>query len=425
MNILKSKQKGFTLIELLVVIAIIAILAAILFPVFARAREKARQTTCTSNQKQVATAVMMYAQDHDQKFIADPISTSWVSGMGTASDAASYDCPSNTNKGTGGSPDYGFNPSLYDGSLTDVSSPSQTLLTADIKPTSTKALATFALSNLDTDIDARHSGGFMTSYVDGHVAYVPLNGQTNTVALMNAGVLTYTSQLALSDRRPLIAIGGEDRWHDSSFAFTLPEGCYRTAATDPCPQITVEWDMNRLPISNLFTGAEFMYAVLGIFCNSSELGRYGPTGAPSGDITSGYYMGLRCYAGGSVAGSGDVNDNGWTNLYSNGSHNFGQGSTADAIRNNTIAATSKTIVNPLKTYTYYHCRATFVPDGTTTTGKCFMSITDLSNGKLVGNNTGTLTLATDCAPGNNKIAGYGLLRGAMAYEWIKNVRVYH
>src|SRR5881296_1738464 len=57
---------GFTLIELLVVIAIIAILAAILFPVFAQAREKARQTACLSNEKQMGTAVQMYAQDYDE-----------------------------------------------------------------------------------------------------------------------------------------------------------------------------------------------------------------------------------------------------------------------------------------------------------------------------------------------------------------------
>ena len=59
------RRKGFTLIELLVVIAIIAILAAILFPVFARAREKARQTSCLSNLKQIALANLMYAQDYD------------------------------------------------------------------------------------------------------------------------------------------------------------------------------------------------------------------------------------------------------------------------------------------------------------------------------------------------------------------------
>lgn len=59
-------KKGFTLIELLVVIAIIAILAAILFPVFAKAREKARQTSCLSNVKQLMTGVMMYTQDYDE-----------------------------------------------------------------------------------------------------------------------------------------------------------------------------------------------------------------------------------------------------------------------------------------------------------------------------------------------------------------------
>jgi len=62
------KRTGFTLIELLVVIAIIAILAAILFPVFARAREKARQSSCLSNLKQVGTAMMMYVQDYDERY---------------------------------------------------------------------------------------------------------------------------------------------------------------------------------------------------------------------------------------------------------------------------------------------------------------------------------------------------------------------
>ena len=59
-------SRGFTLIELLVVIAIIAILAAILFPVFAQARAKARQTACLSNMKQIGTGLYMYAQDYDE-----------------------------------------------------------------------------------------------------------------------------------------------------------------------------------------------------------------------------------------------------------------------------------------------------------------------------------------------------------------------
>ncbi len=62
------RGNGFTLIELLVVIAIIAILAAILFPVFARAREQARATSCVSNCKQLALANIMYLADYDQSF---------------------------------------------------------------------------------------------------------------------------------------------------------------------------------------------------------------------------------------------------------------------------------------------------------------------------------------------------------------------
>src|SRR5207248_8383643 len=65
----RLKKSGFTLIELLVVIAIIAILAAILFPVFAQARESARATSCLSNTKQIALGQLMYSQDYDETII--------------------------------------------------------------------------------------------------------------------------------------------------------------------------------------------------------------------------------------------------------------------------------------------------------------------------------------------------------------------
>src|SRR5215212_12079504 len=65
---MKRTRLAFTLIELLVVIAIIAILAAILFPVFARARESARRSTCLSNLKQLGTSTMMYLQDYDDTY---------------------------------------------------------------------------------------------------------------------------------------------------------------------------------------------------------------------------------------------------------------------------------------------------------------------------------------------------------------------
>jgi len=84
----KAKDLGFTLIELLVVIAIISILAAILFPVFAQAREKARQITCASNLKQIGVATLLYTEDYDEGFptfrykYTDPVTA--------ASDTANY-----------------------------------------------------------------------------------------------------------------------------------------------------------------------------------------------------------------------------------------------------------------------------------------------------------------------------------------------
>jgi prepilin-type N-terminal cleavage/methylation domain-containing protein/prepilin-type processing-associated H-X9-DG protein len=82
------RNNGFTLIELLVVIAIIAILAAILFPVFAQAREKARQAACMSNLKQIGLGMMQYAQDYDEMYVFDPAaSTSNPVSMGGSTNA--------------------------------------------------------------------------------------------------------------------------------------------------------------------------------------------------------------------------------------------------------------------------------------------------------------------------------------------------
>ncbi|HEY3411521.1 MAG TPA: prepilin-type N-terminal cleavage/methylation domain-containing protein [Armatimonadota bacterium] len=78
-----EKKRGFTLIELLVVIAIIAILAAILFPVFAKARERAKRMNCASNLKQIGIAVNMYATDNDEFVYAQVYNNYWGAGVGT------------------------------------------------------------------------------------------------------------------------------------------------------------------------------------------------------------------------------------------------------------------------------------------------------------------------------------------------------
>lgn len=132
------RRHGFTLIELLVVIAIIAILAAILFPVFARAREKARQSACTSNLKQLALGCLMYAQDYDERmpyryYRWDPA----VAAGGNWCDhfvqpyiknAQIVYCPSTNAKSYGYSMDY-----LNNRPLGDIKSPSETVMICDVK----------------------------------------------------------------------------------------------------------------------------------------------------------------------------------------------------------------------------------------------------------------------------------------------------
>jgi prepilin-type N-terminal cleavage/methylation domain-containing protein/prepilin-type processing-associated H-X9-DG protein len=119
------KRKGFTLIELLVVIAIIAILAAILFPVFAKAREKARQITCTSNEKQLGLSIIQYQQDNDEKMPCGDWNTqyngSYNNGEGWAGQVypytkstGVYSCPDDSTSNTtyGAIVSYGINSNL-------------------------------------------------------------------------------------------------------------------------------------------------------------------------------------------------------------------------------------------------------------------------------------------------------------------------
>lgn len=144
-------RRGFTLIELLVVIAIIAILAAILFPVFAKAREKARQISCASNEKQIGLAILQYVQDNDEKF-PDGVSNNntFLIGQGWAGQCSAYaksvglfKCPDDatgttTNAGISYYPvSYAFNVNLSGGgatgSLASVGAPASTVMLCEVE----------------------------------------------------------------------------------------------------------------------------------------------------------------------------------------------------------------------------------------------------------------------------------------------------
>jgi prepilin-type N-terminal cleavage/methylation domain-containing protein/prepilin-type processing-associated H-X9-DG protein len=214
-------KRGFTLIELLVVIAIIAILAAILFPVFAQAREAARKTSCLSNLKQFNIAVQMYAQDYDELLpgLFQTGSNSPYYGVWpwpvlvepyVKSDAL-QDCPTTTKPGNLGPNDmpffrsYGWN-FLYLGgygvppaSLAAVQSPADTVLMADTYSglaapyQNTGYYALYApsyfagvndwweLKNIPGReywgrITNRHQGGANVAFVDGHTKWARLPG---------------------------------------------------------------------------------------------------------------------------------------------------------------------------------------------------------------------------------------------------------
>jgi prepilin-type N-terminal cleavage/methylation domain-containing protein/prepilin-type processing-associated H-X9-DG protein len=146
---------GFTLIELLVVIAIIAILAAILFPVFAKAREKARQTTCLNNQRQLATAIQLYAQDHEEVL---PDATSVWGDLKL--EKAVFICPTAGKKVTIG---YVYNPKVSAQAMGDIPRPAYRWMTAD---------------GVNAEPVARHTaatGKCMVGFADGHVEVLDLN----------------------------------------------------------------------------------------------------------------------------------------------------------------------------------------------------------------------------------------------------------
>jgi prepilin-type N-terminal cleavage/methylation domain-containing protein/prepilin-type processing-associated H-X9-DG protein len=190
-----SARRAFTLIELLVVIAIIAILAAILFPVFARAREAARQASCTSNVRQISTALQMYTQDYDEMTIYDRFGGAGYSWMWALNpymkNAGVWKDPSDPNPadiwdGTTTDPtvSYGYNYLFLNGvSLAQVPKPSETIQVLDsggynsqgqaqmqgcvVNP-KTAQLPTTLTGYISTEAQYRHNGNAVVGYLDGH-----------------------------------------------------------------------------------------------------------------------------------------------------------------------------------------------------------------------------------------------------------------
>ncbi len=181
-----KSNRGFTLIELLVVIAIIAILAAILFPVFARAREKARQSTCTSNQRQIATTITMYSQDHEEMLPA--AATMWGD---IKIDPNVLICPTKGKNVVNG---YGYNIFAAGLSIGKIIDPGVTPLTVDSTQTATGTGIYPNVAYGNSDVDQRHSNEAIYSYADGHVALAslsesPLAGKCNVITKIG-GIMT-------------------------------------------------------------------------------------------------------------------------------------------------------------------------------------------------------------------------------------------
>ncbi len=189
-----TRRAGFTLIELLVVIAIIAILAAILFPVFAKAREKAMQSQCLNNVRQQAIALSMYVQDNNERFLPDPGASPWSSLLATYNEPSIYDCPSKTGVANPGKPEYGFNYFLYDAALGDVKKPEITILTGDLKRHQ-DSLASYAIVREKEDFDLRHAEGFLVSALDGHTEYVDAKSGDAQAAITAKGLVLNPPEL--------------------------------------------------------------------------------------------------------------------------------------------------------------------------------------------------------------------------------------
>jgi prepilin-type N-terminal cleavage/methylation domain-containing protein/prepilin-type processing-associated H-X9-DG protein len=195
------RTRGFTLIELLVVIAVIAVLAAILFPVFAKAREKARQTTCLNNQKQIVTAALMVAQDNDELLPA--AQTVWGD---LQLDKGVLVCPTAGKKVANG---YVFANVVAGKALGDVPNPTTALVVGDGPRTTSTGIANVA-DYRRADFAFRHGNKLAAGYLDGHVAL------TSQLPYNLALTLEYKTNLLMWLRSDTLTAGPITSWTDGS-----------------------------------------------------------------------------------------------------------------------------------------------------------------------------------------------------------------
>ncbi len=207
-------RKGFTLIELLVVIAIIAILAAILFPVFAKAREKARQTSCINNQKQITTAALMYAQDHDE--LLPTADTFWGA---LSIDRGVLKCPTKSRLANG----YVYANRVAGKALGELPSPETTAVTGDgatttIQPANNTFDATYdGVAYLAADYDAgRHGGKMIASFLDGHQELLSAAPGASGLPLKAALYPPVTNNLVLWLYADTVSAASVTNWSDYS-----------------------------------------------------------------------------------------------------------------------------------------------------------------------------------------------------------------
>ena len=298
---------GFTLIELLVVIAIIALLAAILFPVFAKAREKSFQTTCINNQRQLATAIGMYLQDNDAMFFPNPVTMPWCSAIKNfTGSSALYSCPTQNNGASDAAPNYGFNSHLFGQPEGNLGQPSLTIMTIDqnVARTGSNYVVTYFTSS---EISNRHNNGTILSCVDGHIAYEQIPAGLDTrLALMSSNatrpayVVGPPSPVIYGTiPGPITAVNysGSNGQYGSAVYNPMPAGSYltNTATATSIPDYDFEFDM-----ANYFSGNNCYIAVNFFDPGGAQNNVY--VGNGNGPTWSNAYNSLTCSASGAAKG---------------------------------------------------------------------------------------------------------------------------